>query len=189
MPKLNSREKALLCVLALASIPLWLMLPDDGRGSGLGSMGSDDHEGGPGEPPSIPLALLSREAERYDPSGRNLFEYREPAVAHAPTPTTTPPPPPDITPSPPKQPATIPVVRPPVQAVSPRPRFDFVGYLGPRKNLIAVFSRNKEVFVARIGEKVDDEFELVGLRYQTAILRSIGDKHGGRTVKLPQRSG
>ena len=46
----------------------------------------------------------------------------------------------------------------PSEPEPPRPAFDYIGLLGPKDDLIAVFSREAGIFVAQVGDVIDGTF-------------------------------
>ena len=184
MPKLSARERILVGVLAVGSIALWLGLPGD-RESFEGSDGKRDAEARQlGEPPPpVRVDLLALKTPDVDPHGRDLFKYSEPPKPLPPPQPTETPPAPTID----RPPASPP---PPLSAepTPPEPAFTYLGYLGPKDDMIAVFDRGAEVFVAQIGDTVGDGFELLEFRYEAVVLGHIGEEYKGETATLKKRS-
>jgi hypothetical protein len=166
----------LLTAMVIGSVSLFVViLHDSGR---LGQEGRDDRFETThlGDPPVLRLDLLSAMTAADDPLGRNLFEYDKPRRQGRPGQT---PPPATIT-APPRP------IRPPApgRPVGPRsrgPSFNYIGFLGPKDDLIAVFSRGSELFVAQIEEIVDGSYELLEFRYDTVVLEHTGK---GEVVRL-----
>lgn len=187
--KPTSREFLLLGVLATAVIiALWL------RGGGGFNLGGDDaaqKTEGPlvGDSPRVRMERLSQPVESYDPKGRNLFAYwtppppKPPVLPPRPTPkpvakppvtrNPTPPPPRDRTPKGP---------RPPVIA------FDYLGYLGPKDDKIAVFEHGDEIMLARQGEVVQRHFKVVGFGYETVMMGYTDDRFKDMKTELPRKT-
>jgi hypothetical protein len=112
----------------------------------------------------VRLELLGSQAAAFDAEGRNLFAYYTPPVEQRRSRKVTPPPPPE--------------------PALPKPGFDYIGLMGPRGNLIAVFNREAGVFVAQVGDVIDDTFELLDFRYGELVLGVIGNARADATVTL-----
>jgi hypothetical protein len=156
--------------------------------------------------PRVPMALLDLSGEGYDRNGRDLFAYsqrpptqaeidaerlrqeaelerqrvmeeerrkreqemqaqRQEQAALAP-----PPPPPEEV----KQPPRIP--------------YQYIGYLGPKDDRIAVFQEGEAQYLARTGELVQDTFKVVEIRYESVVMGFTDPEFAGRTRELPMIS-
>jgi hypothetical protein len=184
MSKLSARENLLLGVLATGLIALWLGLPED-----PGSLRHANDEASTeimyfGDPPVVRIDLLGLKTAAFDPPGRNLFAYHEPRKLLRPAETSrettiVPPPPPPIAPTTSMQSA---------QPSRPAPAFTYIGFLGPKDELIAVFNRGTEVFIAQVGDVIDNSFKLLGFRHEAVVLGCVGGQFNGKTVELRKRS-
>ena len=183
MRKLNARERGLLVALAMVGLVLWFAL--DGSGRGAGHSGSDTRAAlaDLGAPPVVHLELLGSQAAAFDTQGRNLFAYYTPPVEQLRSRRVSQPP----LPPPPPRPTKDVIAKKtsaPSEPALPVPDFDYIGLMGPRGDLIAVFSKEAGVFVAQIGDAIDDTFELLDFRYGEVVLGVIGNEQAGATVKL-----
>jgi hypothetical protein len=178
MRKLSGQERLLLGALAMSLVVLWLGLPDDSAREGRSAGESGRASMQLGDPPIVPLELLGSAAVPYDRKGRNPFEYhQEPQPVR---PTKPPPRTPRV-----REPRPIrPAAESSVQPSRPQPAFDYIGYFGPKNDLIAVFVKGAEVLVARIGDVVDGRFELLEFRYDTVVLGCLAEEHEGSRVRL-----
>ena len=182
MRNLGTKDVLLLSVLAMALIALWLGLPGNGK-----SLGRADGTAGfevthLGDPPNIPMELLGVVAAVYDRQGRNLFEYKGPRQPSRPAKTS----PPTVRVPPPRP---IPPALPPqiVQPTPPRPAVDYIGFFGPKGDLIAVFTRGAEILVAQVGDVIDGSFELLEFRYNAVVLGHVGEENGSEIVRLARK--
>ncbi len=169
--RLNGREKLLVGVLAVSVAALWYGV-HDGAGSRENAVDTDN--GGSeelGEPPVVLMELLELTTAAFDPRGRNLFTYHQPRQ----TPRAI-----EKTPRPPM----IPEPTPPPEPARPEPGFSYIGCLGPRDALIAVFEGGARIILAQTGDIVDGTFELLNLHCDSAVLRHLGDPFPGEIVKL-----
>jgi hypothetical protein len=179
MSKLSRKDGVLLGVLAISIVALWLSRDSErlDRSDVVDVVEVMEL----GEPPAVRLGLLDRATAPYERKGRNLFEYREPR--HRPRSAEAPPPRPVVRP-PQSIPPTKTTTALPSQPARPRPAFDYIGYFGPKDELIAVFLTGAEVVVARIGDVIDGSFELLEFRYDSVILGYVGEQHKGERVRL-----
>jgi len=182
MRKLNTREKAMLGLLAVAGIAAWFGYGGGGGGFAGAGAGADALSPIDGDPPVVRVDLLSQDPVAFDPSGRNLFAYYTPPVAKKPRPKPKAPPPPP--PAPPKKKKATPKREVIKEPQPPTPEFSYVGYLGPKDNRIAVFTAGEEMLVARVGEVVEEQFELREFRYETVIFGFTDPQFQGKTTEL-----
>jgi hypothetical protein len=182
MRQLNTREKVMLGLLAAAGIAAWFGMRGSGIGFGAAGSGSEALKPIDGEPPVVRVDLLGQSEVGFDPSGRNLFAYYTPPVAPRPRPKPKAPPAPPPAPPPKKK------VQPKREVIKepepPTPDFSYVGYIGPKDNRVAVFTAGEEMLVARVGEIVEDEFELREFRYETVIFGFTDPQFQGKTTEL-----
>ena len=139
--------------------------------------------------PEVLLSMLSPEIADYDPDGRNLFKYYTPPPKR-PTQDKTPKPPPITRNNPPIR------NEPVAQRVNPTkvdrgPQvpnmgFDYLGYLGPKDNKIAVFAEGEELLLARIGDVIQKQFKLVDFGYETVVMGYTDDTFKDETKELAQ---
>jgi hypothetical protein len=201
--KLSKREGTLLGVLGVvAVIVLWVS--SGGKSPFSGSAKEQAKKAEPfGDAPQVYMAMLTRDAEPYDPNGRDLFTYSkrpltpderaaqaaqrkaaddarvqraqanaERARAAA---AAKPPPPPK-----------------PVGPRAPKANFDYLGYLGPKDNMIAVFDRGRgeeELILARTGDVVEEDFLLKQINYQTVVLGYTDERFKNKTQELSMKKG
>ena len=138
-----------------------------------------------GDAPQVHWDRLVADPEGYDPGGRNLFQYY------------TPPPKPRAAP----QRIDRPVARKaPVQRKAPPPRvaqqptrnvarpptvaFKYLGFLGPKDDKIAVFENGQELQLARVGEIVQEEFRLVGFKYEGVVIGYVDERFADQKTEL-----
>ncbi len=169
----------LIGVLALSLAALWYGA-HNGAGGQENTVNTDNGESAElGEPPMVLLELLGLKTATFDPRGRNLFAYHQPqqplrTIERVPG-------------SPIDDGASPPVVQEstaPPQPVRPEPGFNYIGCLGPKDELIAVFDGGAEIFLAQTGDIVDGTFELLNLGCDSAVLRHLGDPFPGEIVNL-----
>ena len=192
MRKPTPRESVYLVVLSAVAIGYFVL----GGGDVLtGGSGSKEAEAlFIGEAPIVDVARLNLPPDDYDIRGRNLFQYGSPPQVRRtppppPPPTPVPTPRPVRTPPPPRTPApaTTPRV---VKRQPPRPQFDYLGYLGPKENRIAVFEDKKKqkeedpMILARTGEVVHHDFIIVEFKYETVVLGYTDKEFEGQTTEL-----
>jgi hypothetical protein len=183
MRQLNTREKSLLGLLAVAGIAGWFGMRGGGIGFG-GELGGPEPLGPiSGEPPLVRVDLLEQDPIPFDPSGRNLFAYYTPPAPKQPRARPQRPPAPPPPPPPPKR-ETAPKRQTTQAPQPPTPDFSYVGYLGPKENRIAVFTAGEEMLVARVGEVVEEQFELKEFRYETVIFGFTDPQFHDRTTEL-----
>jgi len=182
MRQLNTREKVMLVLLAGAGIAGWFGM----RGSGMGFGGAGD---GPealtpinGEPPVVRVDLLAQSEVGFDPRGRNLFAYYTPPVAPKARPKPKAPPAPP--PAPPKKKKAQPKREVIKEPEPPTPDFTYLGYIGPKDNRVAFFTAGEEMLAARVGEIVEDQFELREFRYETVVFGFTDPQFQGKTTEL-----
>jgi hypothetical protein len=190
--QLSSRERRLLIVLGLAVVATaWFMLGGDDP-SRVG--GEDDAEAGAGamgSAPRVMMTLLTRDAEPYDPNGRDLFKYGQ-----------RPPSPEDIEARKRREEAQRDRQRQlqeqaaraqeakrvvPKREVGPRPpraTFRYLGYLGPKDERIAVFEQKEELILARVGELVEEDFRVMEIQYESVVLGFTDPRFESRTETL-----
>jgi len=198
--KLTRREVVLLGALGLVAVLVLYYGQNADTGSRVGgAAASEKDEDGPGEAPVVELALLTRGAADYDPSGRDLFKYwprpphprdafRQEQQARIQRERPKPKP---VVATPPPQQAT-PVVRAPVQ---PKPNFTYLGYFGPKDNKIAVFEKNNSpddedpLLLARAGEVLEDRFLLKEIKFETVVLGFTEEQFKEQTTEMSMRTG
>lgn len=205
---LNSREKRLLAVLAVAGLAfVWWKLSGDTQ-QATGSTSEQAHLGAlKDEPPQVHMDLLAREAALYDGKGRDLFKY-------APRP-----------PSPAelrrlraeadaarraeeerrraaeeaarkaaeeavKQQAYLAANPPP----PPKPQppvisFKYIGNFGPKESRIVAFEDGKGVFVARVGEVVREQFRVVEIKHNAVVMGYTREEFRSQVKELPLSGG
>ncbi|MDH3627043.1 MAG: hypothetical protein OEV00_00890 [Acidobacteriota bacterium] len=185
MRPLTQSEKILLSLLAVVAFGFFYMTRDK---VGAGVISATDSADMNLKPiPAVNMAELSPERDDYDPDGRNLFRYFVPKP---------PPRPPRPKPKPQEIAKTLPTPQPPKPTVKPTPTkraprapnmgFDYLGYLGPKDNKIAVFSEGEEVLLARIGDVVQQQFRLVDFGFEAVVMGYTDDTFKDQTKELAQ---
>lgn len=179
---MSTRSWILLGVLALLVGALWFGRPEGPNESREASPRSEQL----GEPPLVRIGLLTPKKAGSEWHDRNLFQFYEPQKPPAPTlPTVT-------VPTPTGKEVTVPTETIPTAVVDPGPpppRFTYIGFLGPKDQKIAVFDRGADVMVARVGDLVSDNFELLEFRYEAVVLAYRDGKYKGKTATLTRRPG
>jgi len=187
--KLTRREWTLLGAVALVGlVGLWIRDPEFTLGRQPPKQGVEALD--LGAAPVVHLAKLEPEPEAYDGSGRNLFEYYTPPppprkVVERPKPTPKPPPKPR--PQQPNPRADAEAQRASRRAQPPRISFKYVGYLGPHANRIAVFEDGDEIFIARGGEVVRDQFRVVEFQHEKIVMGYTDERFVNETTELDQK--
>ncbi len=184
MERAKVGQWALLAVLAFGTGVLWNGLENDrSRTTGAGESWPSLEV--PGEVPFVRLGLMALDAVDLNSRSRDLFEFYEPPKA----PVKIVPDPIVLTHVDPPSFDAGGRSRPVVVPAAPEPEFVYLGLLGPREDKIGVFERGKDLVLARIGDAVDDGFELLEFRYEAVVLRRLGGKYRGDTTTLRKHSG
>ena len=158
--------------MRVSLMPLWIAVVAAGAGWTVRGLQKNDEAppplvsrtATPNEPvvpdPEKPAAIAPRlQPPRPSSRGRNLFAFavRDEAVptyvlAEAPRRVEPPPP-----------------VTPTLLPDDPRPRFTYryIGRFGPDRKPIAAFSRDGEIVIAREGQKIDSDFVLRSIGYES----------------------
>jgi len=186
MRQLNTREKVMLSGLALAAVVGWWGAREGGMGFGGGVAGPDPLAPLAGDPPVVRVDLLGMDPIGYDPNGRNLFAYYTPPPKVRERPKPKPPPP--APPPPPVRKPTQKTRNVKQEPQPPSPDFDYVGFLGPKDDRIAVFMAGDEVFVRQIGEIAKEKFVLREFRYEAVVLGFVDDRFKDKTTELKLNS-
>jgi len=185
--KLTRREWSMLGLVALLGVAaLYLRDPEFHLGR-TPEKAEDALDLGP--PPVVNLAKLERTGEGYDGSARNLFEYYTPPPPKRPQPAPPKPVAQRPTPPPPPRPAQRAGAqdRTPPRPQPPRISFDYLGFLGPKTNRIAVFEDGDEVFIARAGDVVREQFRVVEFQYEKLIMGYTDERFQSETTELEQK--
>lgn len=82
--------------------------------------------------------------------------------------------------------ATLPT-QPPPPPSPPAIPFQYIGKLGPKDSQIGVFEEGKDIVIARVGETVRDQFKLVELKHDAAIIGYTKVEFRDRTKELPMK--
>jgi hypothetical protein len=181
--KLSTREFVMIGLLAVASVMAFRMMTGDGIGFGGGAEKEAEAREF-GEAPVVRMDLLARERARFDREGRNLFDYytpppppRKKVQRKAPTIRDKPKPIPKQAPAPPPKPTA---------PKPPAPKFNYLGYLGPKDAKIAVFDDGKPdgVMLARIGDVVQDDFRVMEFKHDSVTMAYTKEKWEGHTTEL-----
>ena len=192
MRKLSPRENALLGLLTASAI-IWLWWTAAHQGGPSRAQLAEAEKARKAQKaqatPVVRMDLLVGAHEGYDESGRDLFKFaqrppsaeeirpmeaqalqarktqeaidaqrrldeerfRQQQAEQAALAASQPPPPP-----PPPQPPAI--------------TFNYVGYLGPKNDRIAVFEDGENVVLAKKGERLREEFKVMDIRYESVVL-------------------
>lgn len=132
-----------------------------------------------GNPPLVRLDLLhSAKAASFEPRGRNVFGYyallRGSQEDQQPPDTTVVSALPDL-----------PGMRPQLFDLGRRqPRFRYIGFLGHKDQLIAVFDKGSRLFLVQVGDVIDGRFELLEVRPRAVILKYLNGKYEGERLRL-----
>ena len=183
--KLNGREIFLLGFVGLVGIAA-LIYMRGGSGIGGGQLSAEQDELQLGDAPVINLARLEAERVAYDPKGQDLFHYGKPPGSARRPPKVTPPPRKRQPRAAPPPPAAEPRKVEPTRPKPPPIRFEYIGFLGPNANKIAVFEDGDEILLARVGEVVQEEFRLVGFGYESVTMGYTDMKFKLNTTELRQ---
>ncbi|HEX6851684.1 MAG TPA: hypothetical protein VF139_09790 [Candidatus Polarisedimenticolaceae bacterium] len=76
---------------------------------------------------------------------------------------------------------------PPPEPVPPAIPFQYIGLLGPKDAKIGVFEEGKDIVIARVGETVRDQFRLVELKHDAAIIGYTRTEFRNKTKELPMK--
>jgi hypothetical protein len=82
--------------------------------------------------------------------------------------------------------ATLPPPPPPPPSPPAIP-FQYIGLIGPKDAKIGVFEEGKDIVIARVGETVRDQFKLVELKHDAAIIGYTRKEFRDRTKELPMK--
>jgi hypothetical protein len=187
--KLTCREWTLMVLVAgVGVIALWIRDPEFTLGRQAPNRGVEPLD--LGAPPVVELAKLEPLDESYDVSGRNLFEYYTPPPPPRPKverPKPTPRPIQRPTPQPPQPQPSAQAQQAARRAQPPRISFKYLGYLGPHTNKIAVFEDGDEVFIARAGEVVRDQFRVIEFQHEKLVMGYTDERFANETTELDQK--
>ncbi len=195
--KLSRREIGLIAALVLAAV---LYLRYGGLGSSPGPSSAPPVDAkqaaAMADPPVVHMNLLAAAEVPYDVDGRDLFKYskrpptaeelaaererlrrlaeqekaanaaRQKAMEQRAAQQAAAPPPRPVEPQPPRVP------------------FKYLGYFGPKDDKIAVFEDNKEIVLARAGDVLRDQFKLVEIEYESAVIGYTKPEFANKTQKL-----
>ena len=181
--KLTSREFVMIGLLAVAALVAFRMMT--GKGIGFGGGGEKEPEVREfGEAPVVRMDLLARAGATFDRGGRNLFDYYTPPPPPRPKPKPRPPRP-QQQPNPIAKQAPAPPPKP-LAPTPPAPRFNYLGYLGPKDAKIAVFDDGKTdgVMLARVGDVVQDDFRVIEFKNNSVKMAYTEKKWEGHTTEL-----
>jgi hypothetical protein len=76
----------------------------------------------------------------------------------------------------------------PVEKQPPRIPFQYIGYLGPKDDRIAVFQEGEDLLLAKRGEALQDLFTVVDIRYESVVMGFTDPEFESRTRELPMKS-
>ena len=203
MRKLTLRESILLGTVALAAIAYLAYVSERAMSSRSAELaGAEVGELLADTAPVVPMGLLASAVDDYDRNGRDLFKYskrpptaeeleaerlrrlaalkaqeeaarkrRQADEARQEAAANRPPPPPPR----------------PVEKQPPRIPFQYIGYLGPKNNRIAVFQEGEALLLARRGEPLQDLFTVVDIRYESVVMGFTDPEFESRTRELPMK--
>lgn len=188
--KLSRREIGFVSILGLAGV-IYVLYSGGGVLQGTGDDPGLVDEGAPQDAaPVVRMDLLQASFAEYGQDGRDLFKYqkRPPTQAEldamkrqqdlanqrkkaAAEKRAEKKPPPTRTPRP-----TGPRL--------PRVTFQYVGYIGPKDDRIAVFEEGQELILGRNGDVVRDDFRIVEIQYDTVVIGFTDPKFEDKTQTL-----
>jgi hypothetical protein len=197
--KVSTREMFLAAILIGVLVwTIWYLTGKAMEGAGAGASESSTVAFRKGDAPQVRIDLLAGAAEPYDQNGRDLFKYskrpptaeeleaerrrleaerlaREEALrrqreARANRENTGP------KQTPPRPPGPRP----------PKITFQYIGYLGPKDDRIAVFENGEELLLARVGEKLQEKFELREIDYESVVIGYTDPRFEKQTKTLNQ---
>jgi hypothetical protein len=203
MRKLTGRESILLGAVALAAIAYLSYVSERAMSSRSAELaGAEVGELLADTAPVVPMGLLASAVDDYDRNGRDLFKYskrpptaeeleaerlrrlaalkaqeeaarkrRQADEARQEAAANRPPPPPPR----------------PVEKQPPRIPFQYIGYLGPKNDRIAVFQEGEDLLLARRGEPLQDLFTVVDIRYESVVMGFTDPEFESRTRELPMK--
>ena len=203
MRKLTRRESMLLGGVAIAAIAYLAYVSERAMSSRSAELaGADVGELLADTAPVVPMGLLASAVEDYDRNGRDLFKYskrpptaeeleaerlrrlaalkaqeeaarkrREADEARQEAAANRPPPPPPR----------------PAEKQPPRIPFQYIGYLGPKDDRIAVFQEGQDLLLAKRGEPLQDLFTVVDIRYESVVMGFTDPEFESRTRELPMK--
>jgi hypothetical protein len=137
------------------------------------------------------MALLAVSGEKYDRNGRDLFAwpFASRVIVHEAQPVETGDAPSVAVEAPESgSESADPGARPVVDSV-PRIPYEYVGYLGPKDDRIAVFQDGEVVHLARTGELLQGAFRVVEIRYESVVVGYTDREFEARTRELPMIGG
>jgi hypothetical protein len=203
MRKLTRRESILLGAVALAAIAYLSYVSERAMSSRSAELaGAEVGDLLADTAPVVPMGLLASAVDDYDRAGRDLFKYskrpptaeeleaerlrrlaalkaqeeaarkrRQADEARQEAAANRPPPPPSR----------------PVEKQPPRIPFQYIGYLGPKNDRIAVFQEGEDLLLARRGEPLQDLFTVVDIRYESVVMGFTDPEFESRTRELPMK--
>lgn len=182
--KLTTREIVLVVGLAVVAVAVLWFRDEGGLFGGGGEKG---RELAPlGQAPRVNTDRLIADAEAFDATGRNLFQFYTPP----PPPRQARKAPPPTKPNPSANANRKKTVRrpaPPPQARGPRPPnvdFEYLGYLGPKDDKIAVFEKGEELEQARVGEVILEQFRLLEFKYEAVVIGYVDNRFRDQSTEL-----
>ena len=75
----------------------------------------------------------------------------------------------------------------PAEKQPPRIPFQYIGYLGPKNDRIAVFQEGEDLLLAKRGEPLQDLFTVVDIRYESVVMGFTDPEFESRTRELPMK--
>ena len=69
----------------------------------------------------------------------------------------------------------------------PRPpsvNFEYLGYLGPKDDKIAVFEKGEELEQARVGEVILEQFRLLEFKYEAVVIGYVDERFRDQSTEL-----
>ena len=199
MRKLSKREQTLLGLLGLvALLILYISRGGEARPATGGSPADRGADRGAGVAPIVETALLAEAIADYDPTGRDLFAYAQPPerpwdreerlrlererqemlrrrAEEARQ----------------RRAAQQKAKQEEPQRASPRPRpgppkpaLNYLGYLGPKENRIAVFEDGKDLLLARVGEVVQELYLVREINYEQVVVGYTQEEFRTQTTTL-----
>jgi hypothetical protein len=173
----RTRLVVLLTVLAIASTVAAVRYFGGGSMTG-GATGASGLEYTAKNLPPLEIGEGGREEVARAESAGNPFAFRAPPT---PTPNLTPPPTAIPRPTLPPRPTPTPrIIEVDGRRLPPPPPFnrDYIGYLGPRPQLVAAFRKggqdSTDVEVAMVGDVIDDIYIVRAIRLESVTIGFVG---------------
>ncbi len=185
--KLSGREAGLLVARGTAAaLYFWFSSRQGGAGGPAeAAAGGKSTPGSASKPPEVLLALLAKNVAGYDAEGRDLFKYavrppsraeieaarleqerqRKLAEAEARAPSEA-----GLRDAERNKQVQEELVRHPPPPQPPAISLQYVGYIGPKNDKVAVFLDGEETVVAKKGETLKGQFKVVEIKLESVVM-------------------